>query len=83
MKKARPLRRCVGCGNMLPKNELLRVVRIAGQIHPDPSGKAQGRGAYVCRNSQCLGNAQKRRGLERSFKGIVTRDTYEELQKLF
>ena len=50
-----PLRKCIGCGEMKPKRELTRIVRSPdGVISLDPVGKAPGRGAYLCANTECL-----------------------------
>ena len=60
-----PMRMCVGCREMKPKRELIRVVRSPeGEVSMDPVGKKPGRGAYVCRNPECLKRAIKQRQLE-------------------
>ena len=60
-----PMRRCVATGEQLPKKELLRVVRTPeGTVAVDLTGKANGRGAYLCRSAQCLKKAQKGGRLE-------------------
>ena len=62
-----PLRQCLGCREMKPKKELVRVVRSPeGQVDIDFRGKAPGRGAYVCRSAECLKRALKSRALDRS-----------------
>ncbi|MDR2502684.1 MAG: YlxR family protein [Oscillospiraceae bacterium] len=62
-----PLRQCLGCREMKPKKELLRVVRAPdGAILLDPRGKASGRGAYVCPDETCLKKAVKSRALSRA-----------------
>ena len=67
MKKI-PMRQCVGCREMKPKKELVRVVKSPeGVISMDLKGKAPGRGAYVCREAECLRRAVKSRALERAF----------------
>ena len=64
-----PMRRCVGCRQMMPKKELLRVVRSPeGHISYDRVGKAPGRGAYVCKNLECLQKAVKTHALERQLE---------------
>lgn len=64
-----PLRMCVGCREMKPKKELLRVVRSPeGEVSFDPTGKKAGRGAYVCRNAECLKRALKQRQLDRALE---------------
>ncbi len=81
MKKI-PVRHCLGCGEGKTKKELVRVVRNkAGDISLDTSGKAPGRGAYVCKQAACLAKAQKKKGLERAFGAAVPKEVYEALQK--
>ena len=81
MKKV-PLRQCIGCGAMKSKQEMLRIVKTAtGEILLDRTGRANGRGAYVCKEGECLKNAHKNKGLERSFKMRISADTYALLLK--
>ena len=55
-----PLRKCVGCGEMIGKKEAVRIVRDKdGNISIDPTGKKSGRGAYICKDKSCLEQAQK------------------------
>ena len=76
------LRRCIGCGSMIDKNDLIRVIRTKeNDISIDITGKKNGRGAYVCNSSECLKKAIKSRGLERSFKVSIPQDIYTELEK--
>ena len=64
-----PQRKCVGCGQMKDKKQLLRVVRTKEEeFLIDETGKLNGRGAYLCISSECYKDAIKRKGLERSFK---------------
>ena len=64
-----PMRMCVGCREMKPKATLLRVVKPQeGDAHIDRTGKAQGRGAYVCESIECLKKAQKTRALDRALE---------------
>lgn len=66
MKKI-PMRQCLGCRQMKPKRELVRVVRSPeGVLSIDLRGKAPGRGAYVCRDAACLEKAIRSKALERS-----------------
>ena len=68
-----PLRRCVGCGEMKPKGELIRVVRTPeDEIVLDASGRANGRGAYLCRSVECCRKALKCR---------VSQEILEELEQ--
>ncbi len=77
-----PLRMCVGCGEMKPKAELIRVVRDKdGNISADPTGRAQGRGAYVCKDPACLEKARKARRLERSFSSEVPQSVFDTVSE--
>lgn len=75
-----PQRMCLGCGQMKPKADLMRVVKSPdGQILTDPAGKANGRGAYVCRDRACLEKARKTRRLERTFSAPVSEEIWTAL----
>lgn len=70
-----PMRMCVGCRQMKPKTELIRIVRTPEQvITVDTSGKSNGRGAYICRSQACLDKAVRNQGLKRSL-GCSIEDT--------
>lgn len=82
MPKKIPMRQCTGCREMKPKRELIRVVRSPeGEITLDFKGKAQGRGAYVCKSSDCLKKAIKSRALERSLECSIPEEIYTLLQE--
>ena len=67
-----PMRMCVGCGEMKPKSELVRVVKTTeGEIKLDKTGKLNGRGAYICREEKCLLAAQKAKRFEKAFSSAV------------
>ncbi len=75
-----PMRQCVGCREMKPKKELIRVVRSPeGGISLDFKGKAPGRGAYVCPDSNCLKRAIKSKALERGFETQIPQEIYDGL----
>ena len=77
-----PLRKCTGCGEMKPKKELVRVIKTAEeQILLDLTGRMNGRGAYVCREEECLKKAIKTKAIERSLGVSVTDEVYEQLKK--
>ncbi len=76
-----PLRKCIGCGEMKPKKEMIRVVKTESEIMLDATGKKNGRGAYLCANAECLKKAEKSKGLERSFKVAVPEGVYKNLEK--
>ena len=76
-----PMRMCVGCREMKPKRELIRVVRSPeGEVSMDPVGKKPGRGAYVCRQEACLMRAIKQRQLERQLEVQLTPEVSEALR---
>ncbi len=80
MPKKIPMRQCLGCREMKPKPELLRVVRSPeGEISLDARGKKPGRGAYVCPNSECLRRAVKSRALSRALDAQIPDEVMERL----
>lgn len=82
MEKKIPLRQCLGCREMKPKRELIRVVRSPeGEISLDFRGKANGRGAYVCPDAACLRKAVKARALEKAFSMKIPEEIYEKLNE--
>lgn len=81
-RKKIPLRRCIGCGNMLPKKELVRIVHTPeGEFVIDSTGKKNGRGAYICANSECVDKALKTKAMNRSFSTNVPDEVGEVLKK--
>jgi predicted RNA-binding protein YlxR (DUF448 family) len=81
MQKKIPLRQCLGCREMRPKGELIRVVRSPeGAISLDSKGKAPGRGAYLCPNAQCLKRAIKSKALSRAFGAEIPQEIYNSLE---
>ena len=84
MSKKIPLRQCVGCGEMKGKKEMMRVLKTTeGPIVLDVTGKKNGRGAYLCKQAECLKLARKNKGLERSFKMSIPDEVYDNLEKEF
>ena len=82
MPKKIPMRMCVGCREMKPKKELIRVVRQpSGQVMLARTGKAAGRGAYVCPDSACLEKARKSKVLERTLEAAIEPEVYDQLAK--
>ena len=80
MLKKQPLRQCTGCGEMKPKMELVRVVKSPeGVISLDRSGKANGRGAYICHNAECYKKAIKARRLEKAFSMQIPENVSEAI----
>ena len=81
MQKKIPMRQCLGCREMKPKKELIRAVRSPeGTISLDFRGKANGRGAYICRDPNCLAKAVKGRALEKAFSAQIPPVVYERLK---
>ena len=77
-----PMRQCVGCRELKNKKEMIRVIRTSEQEFVlDATGKKNGRGAYICPNRECLSQAIKSKGLERSFKQAIPKEVYESLEK--
>lgn len=80
--KKKPERTCCGCRQKFDKSVLLRVVRRPqGKAEADISGKAQGRGAYVCRDANCLKKAVKSGALERTLKTSIPDEVIKELEE--
>ena len=80
MPKHTPLRQCLGCREMKPKAELVRVVRSPeGTVSVDLRGKAPGRGAYVCRSADCLKKALRSRAVGRALGVEIPPEIYDAL----
>ena len=81
-RKKTPLRMCTGCGEMKPKQELVRVVKSPdGDISLDLTGKKPGRGAYVCRKIDCLKAARKARRFEKAFSCKIPDEVYDRMEE--
>ena len=79
-----PERKCLGCNEMKPKKELIRVIKTPeGQILIDKTGRQNGRGAYICNSIECYQTARKNKGLERSLKVPIPEEIYDSLLKEF
>lgn len=81
MKKRKvPQRKCIVCGENKEKKDLIRIVKNKKEgILLDPSGKKNGRGAYICKDGDCIDEAFKKRKLEKVFKTEISDDLYEEI----
>jgi len=77
-----PNRKCDSCRKILPKAKLIRIVKYNGAVFIDHTGKADGRGAYICCDADCIKAATKARRLEKVFRMQITQDIYNSLQKL-
>lgn len=81
--KKQPLRMCIGCMEMKPKAELIRVVRDKnGNISIDKKGRAPGRGAYLCNSMGCYEKAVKAKKIERAFKTAISAEVYAALKQV-
>ncbi|MGI6499033.1 MAG: RNase P modulator RnpM [Oscillospiraceae bacterium] len=75
-----PMRQCIGCREMKPKRDLIRVVKSPeGVISLDLRGKLPGRGTYICPQASCLAKARKSKGIERAFSTSIPPEIYESL----
>ena len=76
-----PMRMCLGCGEMKPKRELVRVVKSKqGEISLDLMGRKAGRGAYICKDTECLRKARKARRFEKSFECRIDDSVYDSME---
>jgi len=79
-----PIRTCIGCQEKKPKKELLRIVRtIEGNIEIDLTGKKSGRGAYLCRNLECLEKSLQGKRFNQALNQEIPLSIIEELKKIF
>ncbi|OPJ61809.1 RNase P modulator RnpM [Clostridium oryzae] len=77
-----PLRMCTGCMEMKPKKELVRIVKNKeGEVSIDLTGKKPGRGAYICKDIQCLEKAFRTKKLEKNLEIKISDELYERLKE--
>ena len=77
-----PVRRCSGCGEHFPKNQLIRVLRTPeGEIVLDLTGKRSGRGAYLCKNARCFKKARKSKRIDASLEVTVPEEVYDRMEE--
>ena len=82
MQKKIPMRKCVGCGEMKEKKKMIRILKTPeDEIILDTTGRANGRGAYICNSADCLAKAIKNKGLERSLKSQIPEDVSARLKE--
>lgn len=82
MQKKIPQRQCMGCRERKAKRDMIRVVRgTDGNVSLDFSGKAPGRGAYICPDSECLKKALRSKALDRSLEVTIPEEVYARLEK--
>ena len=81
MTKKETLRMCIACREMKDKKDLLRIVKNKeGKIFVDLTGKANGRGAYICKDLNCLQKLKKQKILNKTFKMMIDEDVYSEIE---
>jgi len=81
--KTIPKRTCIGCNIQKDKKELIRIVKDKdGNISIDKTGKANGRGAYICNNIECLEKAKKSKKLDRTFETSISEEIYSNLEQM-
>lgn len=83
MEKKIPMRTCIACRAEKPKRELIRVVKFGEEIKLDLTGKANGRGAYVCNDKECIEKLKKGKLLNRTFSCQVSEQTYDLITEEF
>ena len=77
-----PMRQCTGCREMKSKRDMIRVIKTAeNEICIDATGRMNGRGAYICPTMECLKQAMKSRGLERSLKTSIPDTVYQQMEE--
>lgn len=82
--KNKPQRTCIACREMKDKSELIRIVKNAdGEIFLDKTGKANGRGAYICKNKECFAKLKKQKGLSKTFKCQINDEIYTKIEGEF
>ncbi|MBE5749306.1 MAG: YlxR family protein [Clostridiales bacterium] len=82
-KKKVPMRTCIACRAEKPKRELVRVVKFGENISLDTTGKANGRGAYVCNDKECIAKLKKQKLLNRAFSCQVSDEIYDKIMEEF
>ena len=77
-----PVRTCISCRTPKDKSELIRIVRSPeGDFFFDRTGKANGRGAYICDNAECIAKCLKKKMLNKAFKTEVSDEIYKKLSE--
>ncbi len=77
-----PERRCLGCNTSFPKSSLIRVVKTPeGNVELDMSGRKNGRGAYICKNSRCFKAARKKNRFSVNLETEIPDDVLDCIQK--
>ena len=83
MEKKIPMRTCIACRACKPKKELARIVKTENGIVYDATGKVNGRGAYICKDGECINKLRKGKLLNRAFSCQVTDAEYDVVEVQF
>ncbi len=83
MEKKIPMRMCIACREMKPKKEMLRIVKSGDDIFLDKTGKANGRGAYICNDENCIKKLKKQKLVNRVFSCEVDDAVYQGIEENF
>jgi predicted RNA-binding protein YlxR (DUF448 family) len=83
MEKKIPMRMCIACKTMKPKKELIRVVKSGEEIFLDKTGRANGRGAYVCNDGECIKKLKKQKLINRAFSVNAPQEVYDKIEESF
>ncbi len=78
--KKNPQRTCIGCRIKKNQNELVRFVDVDGEVQIDVEGKKKGRGCYLCKTTECIDVAEKRKAFQRSFKRNLSSEEFEKIK---
>lgn len=78
-----PMRMCIACREMKPKKEMLRIVKSGDKIFLDKTGRANGRGAYICNNPECIKKLSKQKLISRVFSCEVEDEVYKGIEEAF
>ncbi len=80
--KKMPVRMCIACREGRPKKELVRIVASDNGLHADETGKANGRGAYICPDVACLDKAKKTKAFERALEAPLDEEAYNAIKRV-
>ncbi|MBR5900247.1 MAG: YlxR family protein [Clostridia bacterium] len=83
MEKKVPMRTCIACRQSFAKKELVRIVKSGDEIFLDATGKANGRGAYICHNPECVKKLKKQKILNKAFSCNVEDAVYDKIAEAF
>lgn len=81
VQKKIPMRQCLGCKELKPKKELIRVVKNSeGEVSLDLTGKKPGKGAYICKDVECFKKARKQKSFERSLAIQIPAEVFDKME---